>query len=133
MRSQMHVFFLALLIAMTAENAMAGDQKYPPRAVHGAGNSSCGQWLKYRSNGDGATEFQFQAWIDGFLSGINFAGTDLPDVIGDATVYLRSGRQPVDSVAWYAWIDSYCRKNPLDPLAIAVEALREELISKMSR
>jgi hypothetical protein len=48
-----------------------------------------------------------QAWIDGFLSGL---AEEIDFIAPKAT-----------EVAYYAWIDNYCRQNPLDLVVRSIE------------
>jgi hypothetical protein len=52
------------------------------------------------STGNKGATLQLQAWIDGFLSG---SGEEIDFIAPKAT-----------EVAYYVWIDNYCRQNPLD-------------------
>jgi hypothetical protein len=76
---------------------------------------SCAKWI------NPAEEYQgehgaLKAWANGFLSGSNMrAGTD----------FLR-GRNINGLIAW---IDDYCRRNPLHLFSQAVIALENELRS----
>lgn len=90
--------------------------------MYGAGTISCGEWQQHRSSGYKANSYQAQAWVDGFLSGINTAG-DGPDFLAPKP----------DAVAFYAWIDNYCREKPLDALIQAAFALKKELASRARR
>jgi hypothetical protein len=92
------------------------------RMIYGAGMVSCGKWQQYRSSGDKPNSYQAQAWIDGFLSGYNSA-TDGPDFLTPKP----------SSIAYYAWVDNYCKEKPLDELALAVFALKKELASRARR
>jgi hypothetical protein len=75
------------------------------RTIYGAGTATCGEWQQQRSSGSKHLVVQLEAWIDGFLSGYNFKS--------DATDFLAT-RPDGPAVAYYAWIDNYCRQNPLD-------------------
>jgi hypothetical protein len=57
-----------------------------------------------------------QAWFDGFLSG---SGEEIDFIAPKAT-----------EVAYYAWIDNYCRQNPLDLVEDATAALKNELAAR---
>jgi hypothetical protein len=89
------------------------------RMFYGAGTVTCAEWQQYRTTGNKPATFQLQAWIDGFLSGYNAASNDT-DFIAPKP----------ESVAYYAWIDNYCSKNPLDEVMQAVFALKNELTSR---
>jgi hypothetical protein len=67
----------------------------------GAGTASCATWTAHRSpKGD----FQDEAWILGFLSGVGYMGSH-------ETVDPLHG---VDAEAVVAWVDRYCRTHPLE-------------------
>ena len=77
----------------------------------GSGTGSCGKWLESRQNL--AVHYQHQQWVYGFLSGVNWE---------------TSGPQakPPDGEAVVAFVDTYCRNNPLHILALAAAALVQE-------
>jgi hypothetical protein len=97
---------LLLLAAAAMSAAQAQDARTiiqpHPREV------SCGRWTKKGSNAYAA----FQGWVLGFISGINFEKKTHVD-------FLR-GR---DRTGLTAWIDKYCRSNPLHPVTQAAEEL----------
>jgi hypothetical protein len=90
---------------------------------YGAGTISCGEWQQHRVSGYKSNSYQAQAWIDGFLSGLNMTADSGPDFLVPKP----------DPVAYYAWIDNYCREKPLDPLAQAALALKKELAARARR
>lgn len=90
--------------------------------AYGAGMISCAEWTQYRQTNDKPNAYQVQAWVDGYLSGLNLAAHGDPDfLIGK-----------LKSVPLYAWIDNYCQSNPLDPVATATFKLRKELLRRVS-
>jgi hypothetical protein len=98
------------------------DFSMRPAVVMGAGMVSCGEWLlrsaeNQSGNGrDICSAYQAKAWIDGFLSGLNIASpAGSPD-------FLRS--KPNDS-ALTAWMDNYCKSNPLCGCSIGLRRRRE--------
>jgi len=112
------IALLGFAIATVTESSTCAQT----RMIDGAGLVSCGEWQQYRSSGDKPSSYQAQAWIDGFLSGYNSAS--------DGTDFLIP--KP-SSIAYYAWVDNYCRDKPLDTLALAVFALKRELASRAGR
>ena len=62
-----------------------------------------------------------QAWVAGFLTGYNIASATDPDFLG---------KSMPDKVAMYIWIDNYCRDKPLNIVAAAVMALKDELVAR---
>jgi hypothetical protein len=107
--------FRALAIA----TALMGSAYAQHKMVYGAGMITCGEWQQYRSSGNKPGSYQAQAWIDGYLSGSNGSGNG-PDFIAP---------EP-KNIAYYAWIDNYCAKNPLNPLMMAAFGLQQELLSR---
>ena len=74
-----------------------------------------------RTTGDKASSYQMQAWVAGFLTGYNIASATDPDFLG---------KSMPDKVAMYIWIDNYCRDKPLNIVAAAVMALKDELVAR---
>lgn len=78
------------------------------------GTFDCGQWVKSH------TPVQ-NAWLMGYLSGINFANARINyDPLGAVT--------SADQVI--VWMDNYCHKNPLSDLYRAAFVLYMELEQK---
>jgi hypothetical protein len=78
----------------------------PPSIVE----SSCGKWTNTPTH----ERALLQRWVTGYLSGINMK-SDID--------FLR-GR---DADGLKAWIDDYCRRNPLQGIMQALHALENEL------
>jgi hypothetical protein len=110
----MRNLIIVVLCLTNVAYAAEGD-----RMVYGIGMVTCAKWQKTRSTGDRRAEAELQDWVDGFLSGYNTASDD-KDFIAP---------KPED-IAYYAWIDNYCTQKPLDRLAQAVVALKNELIAR---
>lgn len=72
-------------------------------ALIGAGTMTCGQYLEVSS--DKELSGVFVTWTQGFLSGLNFAGN---------SITKRSFVILPDSSSIKAYLDKYCRENPLD-------------------
>jgi hypothetical protein len=84
--------------------------------VLGRGVSSCSTWTKEHSIGSFRANEQ-DSWLFGFITSINmFAPAEWPDV--------NAG---MDNQALIAWMDNYCRANPLRPIVTAANMLVEEL------
>jgi len=109
------VVLLCLLFSGSAAFARAG-------VVYGAGTISCGKWQQYRSSDNKGNVYQTEAWVDGFLSGFNFEDGE-PDFLAPKP----------DAIAFYAWIDNYCREKPLDEVIQATVALKKELVARAKR
>ena len=97
-----------LALASVLMTTAAAAQTY---ARIGAGTSSCGTWTAARRNMTGAN-VQNEAWVFGFLSGVGWVGQN-----GDNPL------QGLDGNAVSAWVDNYCRSNPLKSIGEAAGAL----------
>jgi hypothetical protein len=75
-----------------------------PATVMGAGTHSCGKWIEARS--DAGSHYQYKQWLMGFISGINWRVT-------------QKQAKPPDGEAVVAFVDLYCRNNPLHSLLLA--------------
>jgi hypothetical protein len=105
------IFFCGVLILLI------GTTSYAQQAgviLMGAGTNSCGRWLEKRT--DPLTHYQQAQWVYGFVSGINWASWSAG----------KEQAKPLDFDAAVAFIDQYCRNNPLDPLVSAAAALVQE-------
>jgi hypothetical protein len=74
----------------------------------GPGVISCGTWTAERRTPNAITAVMAESWVLGFLSGIGFVG--------------QSGSDPLHgshAEAVSAWIDNYCKANPLDSVGKA--------------
>ena len=111
------VLSVAIVAAMSTAQAQAEPRLGPPegqaRSSIGPLDFSCGKWIKTSKR---TAEHQvLQSWILGFLSGVNFQNLD-----GD----FLQGR---DADGLTAWIDNYCRRNPLSATTQAAFELIKEL------
>jgi hypothetical protein len=106
---------LGLAVVIAADNASAQG-----RSVYGLSSTSCGQWLQART-AKNRSSLQLQAYVDGFLSGYNFAAVD-PDFL--ASMPHDKGE------SFHTWIDDYCRGKPDNDLTEAVVALKDELLAR---
>jgi hypothetical protein len=93
-------FLTAALLISSAEAAQPGNYN-----LLGSGTISCGTWTVWRRVGRASLPEQ---WILGFLSGVGYEGGG-----GDNPL------NGVDADAVWAWMDNYCRANPLDHVANA--------------
>jgi hypothetical protein len=98
-----------------ATPTMAQDKDY---TVITPSNNSCGSWTQFRSV-RAATPYGY--WALGFLSGSNLN-------IGE--VDFLKGR---DADGIYAWIDNYCKANPLEKVTEAVANLAAELYQRAKK
>ena len=70
------------------------------------GDVSCGTWTNDRQ--DRATAVTHEWWVAGFLSGLHYEGDPSRDELSEN-----------DFGGISAWIDNYCRENPLKTIAYA--------------
>jgi hypothetical protein len=110
---------LGLLLSIAAMDGASAQG----RSVYGFASFSCGQWQQLRTAKD-VGSLQLEAYVAGYLSGYNMASTG-PDFI--------AGSPNDKGVGFYAWIDNYCRSNPLDVLSQAMMGLKNELEARARR
>ena len=105
-----------LCIALVACLAFAGEVRAQNMWVAGAGSRSCGRWMADRSahNLDSQTEL---IWIQGYVTGRN-AERAYWKHLGSATI---GGDMDPEGLA--AWVDTFCRQNPLKELYDAAAGL----------
>jgi hypothetical protein len=101
---------LNVVLALTASLLISSAEAAQPGSYNmlGVGTISCGAWTASRREGRASLSEQ---WILGFLSGVGYeaGGGDNP-------------LNGVDADAVWAWMDNYCRANPLDRVAKAAAA-----------
>lgn len=104
------------LSAAISTSAQAADPPQGKVAVqlYGAGINSCGSWLEHR--GIDALHSHELSWVLGWLSASENWGTGLG-------IHLRH----TDANAVSAYVDKYCRENPLKSIADASLGLVVEL------
>jgi hypothetical protein len=111
----LRIAMMLLVAAMSTTHVRGEPAQGEYRTSMGPLNFSCGKWTNTPKR---STEHEvLKSWVLGYLSGVNFENAD-----GD---FLR-GRD-IDGVT--AWIDNYCRSNPLHPITRALYALTKELQS----
>jgi hypothetical protein len=111
-----------LAIAMLAAASLqASSQPSGSRAIVGWGLKSCGTWTQVRQATESADHTVIEAWVVGFMSGMNLDRTHPDALVG------------TDFDGLMAWIDNYCRSNPLQAIAFAATSLMEELRSRAGR
>ena len=108
-----------LMLMIVVATIAASEATAANKLVYGAGFVTCGEWQEYRTTGNKPGSYQAQAWVDGYLSGLNSAGNGADFLAPKPS-----------SIAFYIWIDNYCAQHPLDPLVEATMALQWELASR---
>ncbi|MGH7827301.1 MAG: hypothetical protein ACREQ7_19250 [Candidatus Binatia bacterium] len=101
----------AVAIAIITVSPLVGYAQ-PGISVWGAGLFTCGEWIEHTKRA--WPRAQYTDWVLGFLTSYN---------------YYNPSQQvaPPDRASVSAWIDKYCRDNPLDRQFMAAAALLEEL------
>jgi hypothetical protein len=107
---------MLVTVILTATQALAQE-----RLAIGEGATSCGTWTQARQAQSTKAALIAQ-WIAGYVSGSNVEGEHHPDALVG-----------VDFKGLVAWIDNYCRSNPLDPIVSAAFKLTDELRSRAQR
>jgi hypothetical protein len=84
---------------------------------HGIGHKSCGTFVRVQDGSENDTSaegdrFAFISWAQGYLSHYNRSGAGVYDIYGGT-----------DSAGIALWLYNYCRTNPLENFAEAVDAL----------
>ena len=81
----------------------------------GFGSPDCGQWLAEKTS-------TRQSWLAGYLSGLNMGA------------WVQLNRDPLDRLSSmaqaYAWMDNWCKKNPLERVSSGGMTLIMELIER---
>jgi hypothetical protein len=106
----MRLLLLTMLLTALASPAVSAMKK-----GFGDGNLSCGAWTQERQSSSQSSSSHVRQWVLGYVSGANY-WNEYQDFLG-----------PVDAPAIYAWIDNYCRSNPLEKLIVAADRLVQEL------
>lgn len=116
-----HVGIAALVMMFTSGPVIAED-------VHtGAGANSCGKWIAASDGKAGdvtklVMRSMMLSWVQGFLTGA--AMSPIGEENAARAVALR---HIPDSDAVEAWLDKYCRENPLEAVLKGAIQLQFEL------
>ncbi|PAY02909.1 hypothetical protein CKO50_02770 [Pseudoalteromonas sp. HM-SA03] len=104
---------IALIVSISSFSSHAA-------MTYGFGNNSCGQWTKERASKSMNSRYQ-EVWVLGFITGTGL-------------VLEASGKaqKVTDSDAAMAYIDNYCRENPLSSIMEASQMLVFELMPSKS-
>jgi len=101
------VLLAVFLISGTAWALQPGEYK-----IRGSGSQSCGSWTAAKEKGNW-DRVVFLSWVGGYLTA--YSRWVEKDYRGSVTTSDSEG-------AW-AWVDNYCRDNPLDNVALAASEL----------
>ena len=116
--------WIAVLLAVTVtaspavgENRTTAEPVVTVIAPNSLGMPSCGAWTAARAYQSDGIAAQYEKWVFGFQSGLNWAqSATRGDVVRDT-----------DADAILGWVDQHCREHPLDPVLRAVVNLDREL------
>lgn len=106
---------LVTLLFLISTTSVAG-------IIKGAGATSCGLWIEDRKSD---SWFPQVHWIQGFISSYNhfvYLGSHDDGVFGNT-----------DAESLAAWMDNYCRENPLTSVYEGTIQLITELNSRVSK
>jgi hypothetical protein len=112
----MQIVATAFTLALVATSAVAQSSSKQIAFV-GLGTKSCGHFLETRAKADEFLDSVMATWVEGFLTGTNVQR-------------YESGRPFVplpDRASTLAFVDKYCRDNPLKSIVEASIALNREL------
>ncbi|MBI3374025.1 MAG: hypothetical protein HY017_20055 [Betaproteobacteria bacterium] len=104
---------LATILALAAGATHAQSVK-----VVGSGSLKCSDWM-LEARDQGVGYFRTQDWMLGYLRGVSDASTTPLQVDPFATI---------DVVAMNAWLEAYCRANPLESIYRATGVLATEML-----
>jgi hypothetical protein len=111
-----------LVIILTLSCAGVAHSQSNGQALAGAGTLSCGKYLALKS--DPTAHLMFVSWAQGFLSGMNMA---------DFVTTRRRFVLLPDGDSIMAYMDRYCRDNPLKSSLQGSMQLYKELRSNENR
>ena len=108
------VIFSAMLLAVASVPAAAETGDDGGRLVIGQGANSCWAWTRSHE-AKAATQGLYTQWVAGFVSGVS-SDADEPDIL-----------TRMDSDGLMAWMNDYCKANPLAKVTTGAAALVQEL------
>jgi hypothetical protein len=106
----------SVCIALTLMAPIAAGAQQPTKEyLSFGGKISCGQWLDDR-NANTWHRIDDEAWVMGFLSGMNAAMSVVAPALSRAGI-------DSDAPGMNRWLDNYCRLHPLTNLGEAASDL----------
>jgi|SRR6266487_4038328 hypothetical protein len=117
-QEEMGMQFRAVVLA-TAMLAFSSAPAWSVRII-GYGLESCGEWTYVRRT-ENATNLLYASWALGYLSGVNAANENFTK---------KDLLERQDARGLLAWMDNYCRANPLDKIGKALGMLVNELLKR---
>ena len=104
-------------VALTAASFTCVEDVCAQRiaSVAGAGGVQCGDYLGHRKQSKPPLDALYQSWLNGYVSGFNqfSPNTQVAKIPSPDTLL--------------AYVDKYCRENPLSPVKYAADTLIMEL------
>ena len=101
------------LMAVTTLSGVSGSAS----ALVIRGTRSCGNWVELEKSNGQADAGASRSWLVGYLSGV---------VAGTGKDFLKD----TDNESIYLWMTNYCKKNPLNNIAVGSEDLYFEMLKK---
>jgi hypothetical protein len=114
------VMFSAIFLAAASVPAAAETRDNGGRLGIGQGANSCWAWTRSHE-AKAATQGLYRQWVAGFVSGLNW-NTDDPDILTE-----------MDFDGLMAWVDNYCKANPLAKVTTGAAMLVQELRERAQR
>ena len=111
----MNWIYLGVSAICAVNFSAALAQEAPDIAIFSFEDISCAAWT--RSHGDEMLRAQYGTWFRGFVSGYNF---------GNSANQVLLGAMP-DPAAVAAYVDKFCRENPLLSFVAAAVPLVQEI------
>jgi hypothetical protein len=99
-----------VLASVIVVGAIAASGIAEAAEVMGAGIDSCGRWTSDRTDPHSPPALQDEQWVLGYLSAVGQMSLTKYDPLGGT-----------DAFAVWAWVDNFCRSNPLSHIADAAE------------
>jgi hypothetical protein len=108
------IMFSAIILAAASVPAAAETGDDGGRLVIGQGANSCWAWTRSHE-AKAATQGLYTQWVAGFVSGVSWEA-DEPDIL-----------TRMDSDGLMAWMNDYCKANPLAKVTTGAAMLVQEL------
>ena len=110
------LLILATAVLLSTAN-VAKAQSNRQGVIVGIGTGSCGSYLQLRSAKSQHFDDSLEGWIAGFVSGMNHARFGIS----------KSIKLLPDGPSMLAYVDKFCRDNPLGTVFNGADALFEEI------
>jgi hypothetical protein len=118
MRPLLHSLLAVAILMSTVLQVVARSDNSSFTALT-MGTHTCGAWLEQRARPVSGRNQVYEGWVLGFLTAANLLNDSDTDLL-----------KHIDGQSALAWIDNFCRANPLDRLDTATARLMHELIER---